>query len=234
MAIFVLWRRPEAWHILNRYFLQSVGHPNAFSVLGSAFSHQQFGHLARNTALLFLVGIPVHEELGRGTFIGLYLISAVSGSLLSLTFNVLTKNILSASVGASSAIYGLIGAYFVTQEERRLGFEEWSATYDGRIGLATVVAWELYCWRRSGWGRVVEGSGGGSDHANHLGGVIAGAAVGWWIRMRAEESRRTQDGLRMLVDGAEKVERMGVGDEEEAEDVLSKAVRQMEREESMT
>jgi rhomboid-like protein len=57
-VIWIVWKRPEMWRSMNRYFLLSAGHPNAFSVVGGTFSHQRLGHLASSMAYLFCVGIP--------------------------------------------------------------------------------------------------------------------------------------------------------------------------------
>jgi rhomboid-like protein len=190
--VFVVWKRPEAWRSMNRYFLLSAGHPNAFSVLGSVFSHQFLGHLFRNSLFLFLVGIPVHEEIGRGAFLALYLTSGVAGSLASLWTRVLTKSFLAASLGSSSAVYGLVGAYFMLQDSRKIGFgkskddesQDYSLSYDARIALFFVLLYEIVQWRR--FGRAVDGKDGAMDHLTHLGGLAAGAVMGYWLRLRAE------------------------------------------------
>jgi rhomboid-like protein len=57
-VIWIVWKRPEMWKIMNRYFLLSSGHPNAFSVVGNVFSHQSLKHLASNMAVLMVIGIP--------------------------------------------------------------------------------------------------------------------------------------------------------------------------------
>jgi rhomboid-like protein len=188
LAIFVLWRRPGWWRFLNKYMLMSAGHPNTFSVLGNVFSHQGFAHLASNTTILFLVGSTVHEEVGRGTFIALYLISGVLGSMFSLYFNVLTRNFLSASIGNSNALYGLIGAYWTLSLKRKIGFTEYSFEYYSVIPLTLVAVAEFYAWRKMG--KILPGGGGGNDHANHVGGLVAGATLGYYLRLRADRERK--------------------------------------------
>lgn len=56
LAVFGLWRIPPAWRMLNRYFLSSALYPRALSMVGSAFSHQKFMHLAVNMTILFYLG----------------------------------------------------------------------------------------------------------------------------------------------------------------------------------
>jgi hypothetical protein len=63
LVILLAWRLPRAWYTMNRYFLLSAGVPNAFSVLGSVFSHQRWiMHLAANSALLFSFGMPCKQS----------------------------------------------------------------------------------------------------------------------------------------------------------------------------
>jgi membrane associated rhomboid family serine protease len=55
-VIWILWKRPEMWKTMNRYFLISSGHPNAFAIVGSVFSHQMGPHLMLNMVTLGVVG----------------------------------------------------------------------------------------------------------------------------------------------------------------------------------
>jgi rhomboid-like protein len=57
VAIYVLWKVPPAWRMLNRYFISVPLYPYAGSVVGSIFSHQQLTHLATNTLILWLIGL---------------------------------------------------------------------------------------------------------------------------------------------------------------------------------
>ena len=118
LIVYIAWKNPHAWKAMNRYFLLSAGVPNPFSVLGSVFSHQFWTtHLVQNTIFLFLVGMPLHDEVGRLNFIAIYLSAGVFGSLTSLYWNVLRRKFLIATIGASGATAGLLGAYFTVRPE---------------------------------------------------------------------------------------------------------------------
>ena len=57
IVVFCLWKTwPPAWRLLNRYFISVPLYPNAFSVVGSNFSHQQLKHLTMNMAILWFIG----------------------------------------------------------------------------------------------------------------------------------------------------------------------------------
>ena len=70
-------------------------------LITAAFLHGSLLHIALNMVVLWVIGAPVEEALGRGCFLALYLISGLAGSAGALLFdpNAIT-------VGASGAIFG--------------------------------------------------------------------------------------------------------------------------------
>lgn len=86
-----------------------------YRLLTSAFMQANLLHIALNMYALYLFGPPVEAALGRVRFAALYLIAAVGGSAVSYTF----ANPMQPSLGASGAIFGLLGAFLVIN--RRLG-----------------------------------------------------------------------------------------------------------------
>lgn len=81
-----------------------LGGGHIFRLVTSAFLHGGFIHLLFNMYALFVIGTQVENYIGKGKYIGIYLISAISGNLMSCIFGN------SVSVGASGAIFGLLGA----------------------------------------------------------------------------------------------------------------------------
>jgi len=55
----------------------------------------------------------VHEDIGRGNFLALYLSSGVIGSISSLWFHVLKQRFTSYHFGASGAVWGIMMAWAV-------------------------------------------------------------------------------------------------------------------------
>ena len=86
-----------------------------YRLLTAAFLHASILHIALNMYALYLFGPPVEAALGRVRFAALYLVSALGGSALSYAF----ANPLVPSLGASGAVFGLLGAYLVLN--RKLG-----------------------------------------------------------------------------------------------------------------
>ena len=77
-------------------------------LITSMFAHASIFHLLFNMYALFLFGRELEVLLGRARFAALYLIAGLGGSAA-----VMVLAPASAVVGASGAIFGLFGAYFV-------------------------------------------------------------------------------------------------------------------------
>src|SRR5574344_1913761 len=76
-----------------------------YRLLTAAFIHVDFIHLFVNCYSLYVIGPQIENFFGKWKYLIIYLVSAISGNLLSIMFN---GNV--ASIGASGAIFGLLGA----------------------------------------------------------------------------------------------------------------------------
>jgi membrane associated rhomboid family serine protease len=79
----------------------------------SAFLHANLIHIAFNMYFLWFVGSAVEQALGRGRFVALYVVSALAGSAGALVW---TPN--APTVGASGALFGLLGAALILERQR--------------------------------------------------------------------------------------------------------------------
>jgi membrane associated rhomboid family serine protease len=86
-----------------------------YRLITAAFLHANFYHILFNMLALLIIGPPIEAAIGRVRFLALYLLAALGGSVCSYLFS--PVNI--AGVGASGAIFGLFGAYFVLARARR-------------------------------------------------------------------------------------------------------------------
>lgn len=59
----------------------------------------------------------MHDEIGRGNFLALYIASGVFGSFTSLALHVLLNKLTVTSLGASGAIAGLVAAWCMLHSE---------------------------------------------------------------------------------------------------------------------
>ena len=87
-----------------------VAHGEWWRLITSAFLHYGPFHLAVNMYSLFFAGSILEQVIGRWRFALLYLVSGVAGAAgaLEVTPNAVT-------VGASGAIFGILGALFVLE-----------------------------------------------------------------------------------------------------------------------
>lgn len=75
-----------------------------YRLLTGVFLHGGIVHLLFNCYALYVIGPQVENFLGRFKFLAIYLVAGISGALFSMIFGNY------ASVGASGAIFGLMGA----------------------------------------------------------------------------------------------------------------------------
>ena len=85
-----------------------VAEGEAWRLLTSVFLHSSFVHLALNMISLYFLGSFAEVTFGRGRFLALYFISGIAGGLAYLYFGPFTA----PAVGASGAIFGLLGGVF--------------------------------------------------------------------------------------------------------------------------
>ncbi|MGB9377584.1 MAG: rhomboid family intramembrane serine protease [Mycobacteriales bacterium] len=123
-----------------------------YRVFTSAFLHYGPLHLAFNMYALWLFGQELERLYGRLRFIAIYLISAFGGGVLAY----LISNPNRALAGASGAVFGLFGAYFITA--RKMG-----AQTGGLIALVAINLALGFVIPNIGW-------------QAHVGGLITGAA----------------------------------------------------------
>ncbi|KFY21888.1 hypothetical protein V493_07021, partial [Pseudogymnoascus sp. VKM F-4281 (FW-2241)] len=182
--IWVAWHHPPAWRVLNKYFLSVPGYPRALAVLGNAFSHQTFRHLAMNMVFMYIMGTQLHDQIGRGNFLALYFGTAVTASFASLAFHVVTKRFNVSSLGASGALNGVIAAtlYLNWNDSMRLFGILPPEPYSGPTGawwLAALIAYEVWSLKRKSLHPTLY------DNVAHLGGVFGGVAAVEAMRIRA-------------------------------------------------
>lgn len=94
-----------------------VAHGDWWRLLTAAFLHYGPIHLGMNMLALWWFGQPLEAALGRGRFIGLFVASGLAGSAGVLLFKPLAP-----TVGASGAIFGILGAAIVLERQRTYVF----------------------------------------------------------------------------------------------------------------
>ena len=93
----------------NYMFIQSR---QIYRLITSMFLHGGIMHLLFNMYALYILGSQVERYYGKRRFLLIYFLSGLMGSLFSCVF--MKTNVFGVSIGASGAIFGLMGsiAYF--------------------------------------------------------------------------------------------------------------------------
>ncbi len=141
-------------------------------LLTSMFLHIGVMHLFFNGYALLVIGTELERVLGPDRFSAIYVLSGLFGSLASYALSD------SLAAGASGAIFGIIGAlaaFFLVHRER-LG--AWGSRRLANIGMVIVLN---LVWGFSQPGRI--------DNLAHVGGLLAGLALGWALAPRYELDR---------------------------------------------
>ena len=84
-----------------------------YRLITSAFLHYGPIHLGLNMLALWWIGRPLEDALGPLRYLSLYLVSGLAGSAGALLLNPTIP-----TVGASGAIYGILGAAIVLERQR--------------------------------------------------------------------------------------------------------------------
>ncbi len=147
-----------------------------WQMLTAAFLHGSWLHIIFNMYTLYIFGQVLEPMLGRARFLALYLISAFGGSVAVLLFSDPTSTVL----GASGAIYGLMGAYFILL--RAIG--ERSGQLMGLIAINLIFSF----------------LNPGISWQAHIGGLAIGAAVAgiYAATRKAEQKGKQVAGLILL------------------------------------
>ena len=89
-----------------------VANGDWYRLLSAAFLHYGPIHLGLNMLALWWIGRPLEDYLGSVRYILLYLVSGLAGSAGALLFNPT-----GVTVGASGAIFGILGAAIVLERQ---------------------------------------------------------------------------------------------------------------------
>lgn len=150
-------------------YVPQLTYVEPWRMITALFVHSQnsFLHILFNMYALYIFGPTLEHMLGRGRFLALYLLCGFGGSVAVLDLGA------GPVVGASGAIFGLMGAYFMIQ--RRLGGNSTQLVIV--IGLNLAIGFFLpgIAWQA------------------HLGGLIVGGLVALiFLRTRRLDQQRTQ------------------------------------------
>ena len=131
-----------------------VGQGDWWRLVTAAFLHYGPFHLLLNMLALYWFGSLLEQRIGSGRYLLIYLVSGLAGSAGALVLSPTT-----ATVGASGAIFGILGAGLVLERQGDYVF--------GGAALGVIVANLVFTFAWSG----------NISVGGHIGGLIGGAAA---------------------------------------------------------
>jgi membrane associated rhomboid family serine protease len=148
-------------------YIDQVQH-QFYRLVTSGFLHDGLLHIAFNMVFLFFLGPMLESAIGRLNFAVVYFVSLLAGSFGALLFSPQIP-----TVGASGALFGLLGALMVVSHHR--GISIWQ----NGLGITLLI------------NIVFSLSVSGISIGGHLGGFVGGAICGWLI-VQLGERRQMQ------------------------------------------
>lgn len=136
----------------------------SWRMVTAAFLHGSPDHLLGNCVSLYILGMGCEHAYGSVRTVAMYTAAMLAGSWVSVLHHP------GPSVGASGAIFGLMGALAIV-------LFRWRHVYhvrDGRIGVV-IVAWAAWTLFIGTLNPVV-------DNSAHVGGLLAGSIIGLAFR----------------------------------------------------
>jgi membrane associated rhomboid family serine protease len=135
-------------------------------IFSSGFLHANIIHIAFNCLVLYQLGQLIEPALGRVRFSAAYLCSLVAGS-----FGVLVLEPNAFTVGASGAVFGMMGVAVALMRER--GINPFQTSLGGTIMLNLLLTFSIR----------------GISIGGHVGGLLGGLAAGWLLTELGARSR---------------------------------------------
>lgn len=162
--------------LANDYEAVQLG--QIYRLFTSMFLHADLLHIASNMYALYILGPQVERYYGKTKFLIIYLLSGLLGSVFSCAF--MSSNTI--SMGASGAIFGLLGsiAYFTYY---------YRATLQGLLRSQVLPAIIL----NLGIGFMIPGI----DISGHIGGLIGGVLISMAIGIG--DKGRTSDRVNGII-----------------------------------
>jgi len=130
-----------------------------YRLITAMFLHAGLDHIFSNLILLFFLGEVVESKIGSVRFAILYLLSGITGNMVSYFYSSYRAGY--TSIGASGAVFGLIGMFIIMAIKKYDGIEV------PKNRLILMIVYSIY----SSFDAYV-------DFAAHFGGLVAGLIIG--------------------------------------------------------
>jgi len=169
------------------------GDPSLVDLFASLFLHAGWLHLLGNMLFLWIFGDNVEHRVGRLGYALLYL---GTGAAATLFFTLFRLGSMVPLVGASGAISGVLGAYFLWFPRNRVRVLVWLFVFIDVIRLPARWVLGFYLLVDNLVPFLFDAGAGGVAHGAHIGGFLAGLGGAWtidrWSQRRAVHGSRVE------------------------------------------
>ncbi|KAL8917255.1 MAG: hypothetical protein Q9172_005930 [Xanthocarpia lactea] len=211
ILVWLAWKWPPGWRLMLRVFMLVPSYPYLSSMVGNLFSHQMLPHLATNMAVLWFVGTKLHEDIGRGPFLALYIASGVTASQVFLVYAVLRKNWGMNTLGCSGVLSALLATWLCINHDR--GIRIWPLPPDATEALqplfllALFIVVDLWRLRRGfGFGKSKPAVEAKIDHLSHVAGYGIGIVAAQFLKVEPRGRQQKESGKPVVEQGKEQIQ----------------------------
>ena len=156
-------------------------------VVTSLFLHADILHFASNMVFLWIFGDNVEDRLGHVGYLMFYLACGGIGAAAQAAADPMS---FAPMIGASGAIAGVMGAYFLLYPHSRVLTVVFLVIFLDIIEIPAVFLLGVWFLLQVGHGALSSGApGGGVAFWAHIGGFAAGAILGLYLRVRGSGDR---------------------------------------------
>ena len=156
-------------------------------ILTSMFLHGDFLHFLGNMVFLWIFGDNVEDRAGHGGFLLFYM---GTGGMAALTQVFANPTSVVPMIGASGAIAGVMGAYFVLYPHSRILTAVFLVVFLDIIEIPAIFFLGVWFLLQVVHGTLSAGVDGGEvAFWAHAGGFASGLLIGAWLRARDRATR---------------------------------------------
>lgn len=158
----------------------AIGDGQFYRLITAMFLHADFQHVISNMLLLYFMGEMVEHKTGSVRFAIIYFVSGIMGNVISYVYE-LTSGARYTAIGASGAVYGIMGALLFLVIIKTKGLD---------IPVRRMILMVAYCVYSSFAADHI-------DYAAHLGGLFIGfllTAILCYSKLSKKEAVQNSEG----------------------------------------
>ncbi len=168
---------------INTFFMVlGAKYPLDWGVITGIYLHSLSpGHVFFNILFFFLAGMPFEDEIGSRKFTTIFLISGITANI-GYSLYLYAYGMHTILVGASGAIFGIMGAFIIMYPEKRI------TMFFGPIIMPRIkVKYAILVLLLTEFVLSMLWVQDSVAHGAHVLGAVAGAAMGYYLKRKAPD-----------------------------------------------